>query len=40
MAKAPVVEEAQMRHAIKVAAVSGQTPHAMPRCYACSTALA
>jgi site-specific recombinase XerD len=26
MAKAPVVEESQMRHAIKVAAVSGQTP--------------
>lgn len=26
MAKAPVVEEAQMRHAFKVAAVTGQTP--------------
>jgi site-specific recombinase XerD len=26
MAKAPVIEEAQMRHAIKVAAVTGQTP--------------
>jgi len=26
MAKAPVVEEGQMRHAMKVAAVSGQTP--------------
>jgi site-specific recombinase XerD len=26
MAKAPVVEEAQMRHAMKVAAVTGQTP--------------
>ena len=26
MAKAPVVEEAQMRHAFKVAGVSGQTP--------------
>lgn len=26
MAKAPVVEEGQFRHAIKVAAVTGQTP--------------
>ena len=26
MAKAPVIEEAQMRHAMKVAAVTGQTP--------------
>ena len=26
MAKAPVIEDAQMRHAFKVAAVTGQTP--------------
>ena len=36
MAKAPVVEEAPMRHAIKVAVVSGQTP-ARDHCCACST---
>jgi site-specific recombinase XerD len=26
MAKAPVIEDAQIRHAFKVAAVTGQTP--------------
>jgi hypothetical protein len=39
MAKAPVVEESQMRHAVKVAAVSGQTParDAALLCVLCGT---